>query len=336
MSSTAAISAERFLADRSPPLSSLDIQKSFAQLSEREKKYVHYIGRASWAGARIIQGQWTSQARDLYDLLILIFTDVRGAMADITALQNSSRLPSSDWDDLLQYTIQVLSNLVNFKTFGFTKFVPRVPADKFEAVVANCANKTRALSLWETLKDHIYSLSPEASLFIGKRNRGHISNYYLGEPINDDEVADVQAAAEKIGVEVLNTRVVKNGPNDFTLLVASVQSRLHVSHEIDTKQGEKATLKVQYGDFSADLAKVVQALEEAKKYTANDYQTRMIEAYIKSFNTGSIQDHKDGSRWWVKDVGPVVESYIGFIETYVDPYGGRAEWEGIDICSRCY
>jgi len=56
------------------------------------------------------------------------------------------------------------------------------------------------------LKDHIYALSPEASLFVGKPNLGHISNYYLGEPINDDEVAAVQAAAEKIGIDVLNTR----------------------------------------------------------------------------------------------------------------------------------
>jgi len=37
----------------------------------------------------------------------------------------------------------------------------------------------------------------------------------------------------------------------------------------------------------------------------------MLEAYVESFRTGSIEKHKEGSKHWVKDVGPVVESYIG-------------------------
>lgn len=46
------------------------------------------------------------------------------------------------------------------------------------------------------------------------------------------------------------------------------------------------------------------------------------------FRTGSIETHKEASTHWVKDIGPIVESYIGFVETYVDPYGSRAEWMG--------
>jgi dipeptidyl-peptidase-3 len=59
---------------------------------------------------------------------------------------------------------------------------------------------------YHQLKDHIYALSPENSLSIGKPRDGHVSNYYLGQTITDEEVAAVQAAAEKIGVDVLNTR----------------------------------------------------------------------------------------------------------------------------------
>ncbi|KAF8654206.1 hypothetical protein AX16_003732 [Volvariella volvacea WC 439] len=321
------VNSERFLADRAAPFCGLDVAKSFAQLSSREKKYTHYLNQASWAGARIIQEQWTPQATSLYDLLITTFSTPQGKLADLKALHEAANVSDAEWEDLLQYTAQVLSNLVNYKSFGFTKIIPRVSPERFEAVVANSLRSSEALPLWNKLKEHIYSNTPESSLFIGKRNEGHVSNYYLGEIITDEEVAAVQKAAENLGIDVLNTRVVKNGPGDFTLLIASASSQPEAFHDISLNDGT-AKLKVQYGDFSSALRKSVDALKEAIKYVANDHQRAAIESYIKSFETGSIQDHKDGSRHWVKDVGPVVESYIGFIETYVDPYGGRAEWEG--------
>lgn len=56
------------------------------------------------------------------------------------------------------------------------------------------------------LQEHIYSVTPEASLLIGKPSLGNISNYYIGEVITDEEVAAVQAASEKYDMDVLNTR----------------------------------------------------------------------------------------------------------------------------------
>jgi dipeptidyl-peptidase-3 len=61
--------------------------------------------------------------------------------------------------------------------------------------------------------------------------------------------------------------VVKNGPNNFTLLVASADATQSAAiHEIDTKSGDKAKLQVQYGDFSDALTKVVDALKEVRHH----------------------------------------------------------------------
>ncbi|KAF6765196.1 aflatoxin-detoxifizyme [Ephemerocybe angulata] len=317
--------------------------------SSKENKYAHFLAIASWAGARVIQEQWTPQAKDLYDLLIATFSTGEKKLADLQSLQQSSGLEKGDsqrhnnasWP-------QVLGNLVNYKSFGFTKIVPRVPADKFEAVVSKSANASHALPLWNKLKDHIYSTDPESSLFIGKRSEGHVSNYYLGEVINDQEVVSIQAAAEKLGLDILNTRqarVVKNGPNDYTLLVASVDQSSDVKEvEVD---GKAIKLNVKYGDYSEDLKKTVNALKEALAYTANENQKAAIEGYIQSFQTGSIDAHKKGSVRagsrmsdqtlnHTSELSPYCTIPISwypdtsskFIETYVDPYGGRAEWGG--------
>jgi dipeptidyl-peptidase III len=79
--------------------------------SPKEQKYAHYLGQASWAGARIIQGQWTPQAQSLYDLLILTFSK-NGKLADLEKLKTESGVSDEEFNDLLQYTSQVRAQLL--------------------------------------------------------------------------------------------------------------------------------------------------------------------------------------------------------------------------------
>lgn len=48
-----------------------------------------------------------------------------------------------------------------------------------------------------------------------------------------------------------------------------------------------------HGEFGPYLEEVNYYLERAKEYAANDNQKQMIEDYIKHFQTGSIDLHKD-------------------------------------------
>jgi dipeptidyl-peptidase-3 len=52
----------------------------------------------------------------------------------------------------------------------------------------------------------------------------------------------------------------------------------------------------------------VNYLKTTKVFAANDTEKQMLECYMESFTTGSIDGHKNGSRHWIKNKLPAIET----------------------------
>jgi dipeptidyl-peptidase-3 len=134
-----------------------------------------------------------------------------------------------------------------------------------------------------------------------------------------------------------NTRLRKTPEGIFELLIASAVTQVPSSGGDIGKQTDFVlesgplkghTLKLVYGDYSKELGLIASYHKKAAENAANENQKEMQLAYADSFQSGSLEAFKTAQRKWIRDKGPMVESNIGFVETYRDPHGVRGEWEG--------
>jgi dipeptidyl-peptidase-3 len=135
-------------------------------------------------------------------------------------------------------------------------------------------------------------------------------------------------------MDAYNSRVFKDSEtNTFEIRFASILSTedKQDSDYLQLKQNELngAKFVLSRGDYSPLLRLLNKYLSDAKTFAQNETEKQMIDRYLYHFLSGDLKAHKDGSRFWIKDKGPIVETYIGFIENYRDPAGMRAEFEGL-------
>lgn len=165
-----------------------------------------------------------------------------------------------------------------------------------------------------------------------------MTTYYPDSPdITQSEIDDVSTWMEKKGLLPENTRLRKTQDGVYEILIASANTSvppeggdIGKDSEFIVEDGtlKGKTIKLVYGDYAAEMKNIASYISKAGENSDNETQASMHKAYAKSFRDGSLLTFKDSQRYWIRDKGPMVESNIGFIETYRDPAGIRGEWEG--------
>ncbi|KAK7528961.1 peptidase family M49-domain-containing protein [Phyllosticta citriasiana] len=319
---------KHYLADSPPTVVPLAIKPHFEALNDNQKLYAHYLSIACYAGTRIVLRQVSPESEHIYDFIIALHRHSKG---DWKKLQSDAGLSDDELKAFLDYSAQFLGNAGNYKSFGDSKFVPRLEPRQLKAL-ATLTPET--LKLYEKFQDAIFAGNSVAKLHLGYPDQGHISTYYPDSPdITKEEISTVSDFLEGKKLLPENTRVrkIKDG---FEVLIASAREPSRGERdtsesewELDGKlKGKK--LRLVYGEYSKEMATIADAIKSARQYAGNETEKSMLDAYEKSFVTGSLEAYKDSQRYWIRNKGPPVETDIGFVETYRDPHGIRGEWEG--------
>jgi dipeptidyl-peptidase-3 len=311
------------------PVVVLDAAAAFELLSEKEKAYAYHLGKADWEGAKINLLQCSVESTPIFCLLQLSFS--AQPLDDLKQAASAKGLTDQEISQALLYAAAFYGNVGNYKSFGDTKFVPALPAERMELFLkCSRAESSSIQSLWEECADRMYSLTPRQRQMGLGASKG-ITNYFTAN-CDESDAKIANAFMDSIGLAADNTRLIKVSESTYQVRLASATTADYDLREQTEYDYQGKTFQLKRGDYGPLMGRVVASLQDAIPHASGPTQTKMLEKYVESFDTGSHDAHKDASRFWIQDKGPAVESYIGFIESYRDPSGVRGEWEGFVAC----
>ncbi|KAI0508389.1 peptidase family M49 [Xylaria bambusicola] len=315
---------KHYLADAPPSVVRLEVEKHFEPLGDKQKRYAHFISRASFQGTRVILRQVSPESEPIFDFILALYHSSGG---DWKSLQSKAGISDVDLDHFFSYAAQFLGNSGNYKSFGDAKFIPRCQESVFAALATT---SPEALNFYKATSGAIFSADKPGLLHLGYPDQGHMTTYYPNSPdITQPEIEAVSKWMEQRKLLPENTRLVKSQGNTFEILVASADTAIpseggdagkETEFKIDDGILAGKTLKLVYGDYSHEMTAIAAHTKRAAENGDNENQRKMYEAYTKSFKEGSLLAYKDSQRFWIRDQKPSIESS--------DPAGIRGEWEG--------
>jgi dipeptidyl-peptidase-3 len=280
----------------------------FDELNLKDKELIYYLSQAAVEGRDIIFDQNCKYNLAIRRTLEAIYEYYKGDRS------------GEEFKAFEIYLKRVwFSNGIHHH-YSTDKMVPGFSADYFKTLLADIDASKLPLIKGESKEAFIDKLVPvifDPSVEAKRVNQtdgmdliATSANNYWGEGVTQKE-AEAFYTAMKV-------------PGDSEPVSYGLNSRL-------VKENGKMVEKVWKvgGVYSPAIEKIIFWLEKALTVAENNQQKTVINDLIDFYKTGDLKTFDKYNIEWLADQNSRVDFVNGFIETYGDPLGLKASWEGM-------
>lgn len=279
----------------------------FDELSLQQKELIYYLSEAALSGRDIL---WDQNGK--YNLRI------RKTLETIYTHYNGDR----ECDDFMAFVIYLkrvwFSNGIHHH-YGCEKFIPDFSEDFFRQAILQVPHQLLPLNEGETSEDLCNLLCPvifNPDIMPKRVNQADGDDLLLTSSCNYYEDGITQQEAETF------YSLMKNG-NDKQPVMYGMNSRLVKENGLLKEKVWKLD-----GMYGQAIQRIVFWLEKASQVAENDRQRNVIKKLIEFYHTGDLKTFDEYTIQWVQETEAMVDFTNGFTETYGDPLGLKASWEG--------
>ncbi|MBR2379510.1 MAG: dihydrofolate reductase [Paraprevotella sp.] len=279
----------------------------FDELSLQQKELIYYLSEAALSGRDIL---WDQNGK--YNLRI------RKTLETIYTHYNGDR----ECDNFMAFVIYLkrvwFSNGIHHH-YGCEKFIPDFSEDFFRQAILQVPHQLLPLNEGETSEDLCNLLCPvifNPDIMPKRVNQADGDDLLLTSSCNYYEDGITQQEAETFYSHMKNE-------NDKQPIMYGMNSRLVKENGLLKEKVWKSE-----GMYGQAIQRIVFWLEKASQVAENDRQRNVIKKLIEFYHTGDLKTFDEYTIQWVQETEAIVDFTNGFTETYGDPLGLKASWEG--------
>ncbi len=280
---------------------------AFENLSLQEKEFIYYLSEAALCGRDI---QWDQNFK--YNLL------VRKTLEAILLSYKGDK-DNDEYKAFVTYAKRVFFANGIHHHYSNDKFIPGFSREYFISLINSSEASLLPLSDGQTAEALTGILIPvmfDPILYAKKVDQSQGSDMITSSSVNFYE------GVSQAEVETYYSGIVD--PADLTPISYGQNTK------VVKRNGkvEELTYKAD-GLYGQAIERIIFWLEKAKEVAMNEIQEKELALLIDYYRTGDLKTWDDYNIIWARNTTPSVDYINGFIETYNDPLGLKANWEAI-------